>query len=264
MMESNNFQTLLVSHDAGVCTVTMNRPEKFNAMSRTMREELGDCFLALAREESVRVIVLTGSGTAFSGGGDINDFGGNSQEMHALMDRISHRWFRAFWNLPQPVIAAVNGPAAGGGCNLAFACDLIYATEDAYFAQTFIDIGLVPDLGGAFLLPRLMGMAKAKEMAMLGERMPATEAERLGLINAVVPNDKLMEKAQAVARKIAGKSPQAIPLIKKMLNRSCESSMESILDQELAVQSFLFGTDANRQGVSRFLGERRQRSGTND
>jgi len=259
-MTALHFETLTVEREDALCIVTMNRPDKFNAMSRSMREELGDCFLALGRDDTLRAIVLTGAGPAFSAGGDINDFEDDPQALHDLMSRVSHRWFRAFWNLPQPVVVAVNGPAAGGGCNLALAGDLIYATEQAYFAQTFIEIGLVPDLGGVYLLPRLAGLAKAKEMALLGERIPARQAAEMGLINAIVPADTLLDTAKDAARKIARKSPQAASMIKKMMNRSFESSMEAVLEQELAVQSFLFNTDANRRGVKRFLSDRRERS----
>jgi len=251
------FETLTVEREDAVCIVTMNRPAKFNAMNLRMRQELGDCFLALGTDETLRAVVLTGAGTAFSAGGDINDFEGDPQALHDLMSRVSHRWFRALWNLPQPVIVAVNGAAAGGGCNLALSGDLIYACEEAYFAQTFVEIGLVPDLGGVFLLPRLVGLARAKEMAMLGERISARDAAAMGLVNAVVPAGGLLDKAKDAARTIAAKSPQAIPMIKKMMNRSFESSMEAVLDQELAVQSFLFNTDANRRGVERFLTARR-------
>jgi len=186
-----SYEALDVQTRDGVCTVTLNRPEKFNAMSLPMRRELGDCFHEIAADTDIKVVVLTGAGDAFSAGGDINDFHGRAEEMHTLMGRISHRWFRAFLNLPQPVIAAVNGAAAGGGCNLALACDLVYASESAYFAQTFREIGLVPDLGGAFSLPRLVGLARAKEMALLGERIDARKAAEMNLIDGVFSAEQL-------------------------------------------------------------------------
>lgn len=254
------YETLEVTSHDGICTVTMNRPDKFNAMNVQMRRELGDCFQAIASDTDIRVVILTGAGKAFSGGGDINDFKGTPEELHTLMNRLSHRWFRAFWNLPQPVIAAVNGVAGGGGCNLALACDLVYASEDAYFVQTFLEIGLVPDIGGAFLLPRLVGPARAKEMALLGERIDARRAADMGLVNAVFPRARLTAEVEQRARHIAARSSSAVSMTKRMMNRAFESSMEAVLDDELAVQSFLFGTEASRAGVQRFLSARAPKS----
>lgn len=261
-MTHPSYETLDVRLDGGVCTVTLNRPRKFNAMSIRMRRELGDCFNAIADDTAVRVVLLTGAGEAFCGGGDINDFEGNSSEhMHDLMARTSHRWFKAFWNLPQPVVGAINGAAAGGGCNLALACDVIYASETAYFRENFIEIGLVPDLGGAWLLPRLVGLARAKEMALFGERVEAREALALGMVNAVKPADELLDFALQRARKLAERPPATLAMTKRMFNRAFESSMESLLDDELSVQSFLFSTAGNRDGVDRFLSLRRARAG---
>lgn len=252
-------ETLDVATRDGICTVTMNRPDKLNAMNFTMRRELGDCFNAIADDTAVRVVVLTGAGSAFSAGGDINDFKNSQEELHTLMGRTSHRWYRALWNLPQPVIAAVNGAAGGGGANLALGCDLVYASETAYFAQTFLEIGLVPDLGGVFTLPRLVGPQRAKEMALLGQRIHAAEAERLGMVNAVFAPDQLMREVQWRAEHIAARSASAVTQTKRMMNRAFENSMEGVLDQELAVQSFLFGTDASVSGVRRFLSARKDR-----
>lgn len=250
------FETLHVETRDGICTVTMSRPDKLNAMNFKMRRELGDCFGDIADDTAIRVVILTGAGKAFSAGGDINDFQNSQEDLHTLMGRTSHRWYRALWNLPQPVIAAVNGAAGGGGANLALGCDLVYASEEAYFAQTFLEIGLVPDLGGVFTLPRLVGPARAKEMALLGERVPAAEAERIGLVNAVFAPADLMAQVQRRAEHIAARSASAVTQTKRMINRSFETSMEGVLDQELAVQSFLFGTDASTSGVRRFLAAR--------
>lgn len=251
------FETLKVETREGICTVTLNRPDKFNAMNLPMRRELADCFEAIADDTAIKVVVLTGAGTAFCGGGDIGDFQGNSAEqMHALMGRISHKWFRTFWNVPQPVIGAINGAAAGGGCNFALACDLVYASENAYFAESFGQIGLIPDLGGTWLLPRLVGPARAKEMALFGERVPAAKAEAIGLVNAVFPPDQLLLEVMKRATRLAAQPASMASMIKKMMNRSFERSMEAMLDEELAAQSFLFGTEASRQGVDKFLSAR--------
>lgn len=262
LLSSMEFTTLHVRRQDGICTVTMNRPDKLNAMNVDMRRELGDCFLALALDEETRVVVLTGAGRAFSAGGDINDFRQTPHQLHRMMARLSHRWFRAFWNLPQPVIGAVNGAAGGGGCNLALACDLVYASETAYFVNTFLDIGLMPDIGGAFMLPRLVGMARAKEMALLGERIEARMAASMGLVNGVYASEALMDQVMDRAARLATRSPESLCLTKRILNRAFESSMEAVLDEELAGQSFLFTTPENRSGVERFLGSRGRGAGS--
>jgi 2-(1,2-epoxy-1,2-dihydrophenyl)acetyl-CoA isomerase len=248
------WETLRLSVDDGVAELTLNRPDRLNAMSRTMRRELGDCFLWLQGCEEIRSLIVTGAGSAFCAGGDINDFRATPEELHTLMGRLSHRWFKALWALPQPVVMAVNGIAAGGGANLAVSGDIVVAAETAAFKQTFQKIGLVPDLGGAFLLPRLVGLARAKEMALLGDTIDAAEAWRLGLVNRVVPADRLMAEARGIARRLADLPPKAATLTKRMMNRGFEQSMESILDDEWMAQSFLFGTTASQEGVSAFLG----------
>ena len=248
-----DWETFTVVHAGHVAELTFNRPDKLNAMSRTMRIELGDFFSDLARETDIRCLIVTGAGRAFSAGGDITDFSATPEQMHDLMGRISHRWFKALWALPQPVVMAVNGIAAGGGANLALSGDIVIAAEGAAFAQTFQKIGLVPDLGGAFLLPRLVGPQRAKEMALLGEKIGADDAWRMGLVNRVVPAERLMDEARETARRIAAISPKAATLTKKMMNRAFEQSMEEILDSEWMAQSFLFGTEDSRKGVGAFL-----------
>lgn len=251
------YETLDLSVNDGIAVLKLNRPTKFNAMSMKMRRELGDCLLVIADDTDVRVVVLTGAGSAFCSGGDINDFQGNSSEtMHTIMGRTSHRWFRAFWNLPQPVIAAVNGPAAGGGANFALACDMAWASTSAYFCQSFMEIGLMPDLGGAFLLPRLVGPMRAKELALFGDRIAATDAAAMGLINGVFAPEQLMDEVMERAARLAARPASAVSLTKRIMNRAFEASMETILDEEHAAQSFLFSTQANRVGVDRFLAVR--------
>lgn len=250
---AHDWTTFALTREDAVATMTFTRPDKLNAMSKTMRVEMGDVFDMLARDGSVRCIVMTGQGRAFSAGGDINDFRGTHEELHDLMGRVSHRWFRAFWALPQPVVMAVNGIAAGGGANLALAGDIVVAAHGAAFAQTFQKIGLVPDLGGAFLLPRLVGPQRAKEMALLGDKLPAEEAYKMGLVNRVVDPADLMEEAMTIARRIAAISPKAATLTKRMMNRSFEQSMEATLDDEWMAQSFLFSTTESREGVDAFL-----------
>ncbi len=252
------FETLALDFASGVATLALNRPDQLNAMNRQLRQELGDFFLGCAQEPSIRAVIVTGSGRAFSAGGDINDFSANPEEMHELMGSLTHRWFKALWALPQPVIAAVNGIASGAGCNLALGCDLVVASSEASFVQSFLKIGLAPDAGGMFSLPRLVGLHRAKELALLGDRIGATEAERLGLVNRVVAPEQLLPEAQAIAQRLTDASAKAITLTKRILNRSFESSMEAILDDEWMAQSFLFGTEASQSGVQAFLDKRKK------
>lgn len=254
------WETLNVSVDEGIARVAFNRPEKLNAMNRTMRLELTACFEAIGQDADIRCVVVTGEGDAFSAGGDINDFKSSPQELHSLMGRVSHRWFKALWTLPQPVIAAVNGVAAGGGCNVALACDFVVACEEASFVHTFMNIGLVPDLGGMFVLPRLVGLQKAKEFALLGRRLSAAEAHEIGLVNFVTGRDELEDQVNALAHRLAALPPSAVTLTKRIMNRSFESSMEGVLDSEWMAQSFLFGTQESRAGIADFLGKGKSKS----
>lgn len=251
------FETLRVDMDDAVCVVALDRASKLNAMNRTMRRELGDCFEAIGHRDEVRSVVLTGSGRAFCAGGDIGDFRTDGEALHDLMRTLSHRWFRALWTLPQPVVTAVNGVAAGGGASLALAGDLVVASTTASFVQTFMKIGLVPDLGGAFLLPRLVGLSRAKELALLGEAIEAGQARDMGLVNRLVAPEELMPTALDLARRLAEQPRHAVALAKRMLNRSFERSMDETLETEWLTQSFLFSTDDSRQGIKAFLEKER-------
>lgn len=248
-----NFSDLDVVLEDGIVYVAINRPERLNAMSSELREQLHGCFQEIAANTDIRVVVITGSGRAFCAGGDISEFDCNSEQLNDLISRVSHRWFRSFINLPQPVIAAVNGPAAGSGCSLALGCDLVYASESAYFVQSFVGIGLAPDQGSAYHLPRKIGMARAKEMCFFGNRVSAQEALEFGMINGCYPAENLMEEVRKKAQALRLKSPQALQMMKRMLNRSFESSLESILDMEAAAQSFLFSTESCKRSIAEFL-----------
>ncbi|QGC37753.1 enoyl-CoA hydratase [Bordetella parapertussis] len=248
-----DFDNLDVSVEDGICQVTLNRPEKFNAMSLALRKQMTACLQRIAGDTAIRVVVLTGAGRAFCAGGDISEFECSSEELNDLITRVSHQWFRAFANLPQPVIAAVNGPAAGAGCSLALGSDLIYASESAYFTQSFSAIGLAPDQGSAYHLPRRVGLARAKEMCFFADRVSAPQALEWGMINGVFSADALMDAVRGKARALSLKSPQALQMIKRMLNRSFESTLEATLDMEAAAQSFLFSTEGTRQEIGAFL-----------
>jgi 2-(1,2-epoxy-1,2-dihydrophenyl)acetyl-CoA isomerase len=254
-MTTPTYDTLRLEVEDAVAVVTLDRPDTLNLMTLDMRDELGDCFDHLRSRVDVRAVVVTGAGEAFSAGGDVKDFVGTSPEgMHDLMRRRSHRWFANLWSLPQPTIAAVNGIAAGGGANLVLACDLIVASERARFGETFVRLALVPDLGGAFLLPRVVGLHRAKELAFTGAVLDAEEARAMGLFTRVVPHDRLLDEAGALAAELARRPPHTISAAKALINRSFESSMDEVLQQELYAQSFLFATAAHREALDRFLG----------
>ncbi len=251
------FKTLKLQFKAGIATVTLNRPKQLNAMNITMREELGDCFEQLRYDPRVRAVILAAAGKAFCAGGDVNDFNGTAAEdLHDLMRYKSHRWFTQVWNLPQPLIVAVNGTAAGGGANLALAGDVVIGCDEARFGETFVRIGIVPDLGGLFLLPRIVGLQRAKQMCFSGKVIAAKEALQLGIFSELVPRDRLLERAQAVAADLARHPVKTIAAMKTMLNRSFETSMEEMLQLELFVQSFLFSTADHREALDAFLNRR--------
>lgn len=256
------WQTIDVVKVGFVAIVTMNRPDQLNVMNLAMRVELAECFHAIRLDDRIRVLIITGAGEAFSAGGDANDFIDQSSEsMHDLMRQRSHHWFSALWNLPKVTIAAVNGVAAGGGANLMLACDLVIASEQAKFGETFMRVGLMPDLGGLFLLPRLVGLQRAKELCLRGEVIDACEAARIGLVGRVVAHDDLLVEARMLADELCTKPQRATSITKAILNRSFELSMEEVLLYELLGQSFLFGTDEHSEALARFLSSRRGHAG---
>ena len=250
-----SYQTLELSVADAVAVVTLNRPERLNVMNMAMRDELGHCFEHLrTRVDDVRAVVITGAGEAFCAGGDVNDFDGTAAEqMHDLMRGRSHHWFQRLWHLPQPTVAAVNGTAAGGGANLVLATDLAVASERARFGETFAKVGLMPDLGGLYTLPRIVGLRRAKELCLLGDLLTAEEMAELGLVNRVVPHEELLPAAVELAGRLAAKPRHTMALTKLVLNRSTEQSMEEVLLSELLGQSYLFGTRDQREALDGFL-----------
>lgn len=249
------WETIEVDIADSIATVTLNRPDRMNVMNLTMRDELVTCFDHLRTAvDKVRVVVITGAGDAFCAGGDVNDFDGTpAEELHDLMRLRSHRWFQGLWSLPQPTIAAVNGTAAGGGANLVLATDLAIASDRARFGETFIRVGLMPDLGGLYLLPRLVGLRKAKELCFTGELIPAEQLAELGLVSKVVPHEDLYPETMKLAQDLAGKPRHTLALTKMVLNRATEQSMEEVLLNELLGQSYLFGTREQRDALATFL-----------
>lgn len=251
---------IAVSIEGPVGVVTLYRPDKLNAFTVQMVGELADALRMLAGSETTRAIVLTGSGRAFCAGADVKVLreliaSGDEEQGRALVDGmrlVAH----AIREAPQPVLAAVNGVAAGGGANLALACDLRIAADTARIGQVFMKIGLHPDWGGAYFLPRLVGTSKALELFLGAELVGAAEAERLGLFNRVVPARELAEAARAWARQIAAAPPLAVRRAKRAVYLSERATLEEMLDYELDAQLACFKSADGKEGIAAFFEKR--------
>jgi 2-(1,2-epoxy-1,2-dihydrophenyl)acetyl-CoA isomerase len=250
-------QVSIDSHE-GVLTVTMSQPARFNAISRVMLRELSDAFRTAERDGSVRAVVLTGEGAAFSSGADISEFSVNG----GVADAGAH--LRETFNplvlriraLEKPVLAAVNGVAAGAGMSLALACDLRFASESARFVVAFVKIGLVPDAGLMYFLPRLIGPAKTMEMSWTGDPVSAADALELGMLNGVLPDSELLTHTQSLAARIARGPRQAVALIKRAASQSHELPLERVLDMEANYQSIASAQPDFAEGVTAFREKR--------
>jgi 2-(1,2-epoxy-1,2-dihydrophenyl)acetyl-CoA isomerase len=254
------YENIIVERAGAVGRLTLNRPEKLNAFAGTMREEILDGLKELGNDESLRVIVITGAGRGFCSGADVGYLARLLEKKDAaafeqLLD-AGRSVVKRIRKLSIPVIAAVNGPAAGGGLNLALACDIRVASESATFGQTFSKIGLVPDWGGVHFLPRLVGESKAMELMMTGEMIDAAEALRLGLVSRVVPADRLEAETSALAETLASRPPRSIRLIKRGVYNSLGQTLAQNLDSEVESQLRCFRTKDVREGVSAFFEKR--------
>ncbi len=248
-------ETLIVERADGVVTVTMNRPEKKNAANATMWRELEDCFTEVTHRTEDRVLVLTGAGSSFCSGADLSTAGSFDRPL-SLMRHLADAAL-ALHRLPKPTIAKVHGVAAGAGCNLALGCDLIVASDEARFTEIFARRGLSLDCGGSWLLPRLVGLHRAKELAFLADIISAKEALDLGLVNRVLPEPELDDFVDAWARRLADGPPIALSLTKSLLNQSFEVSMAKALDDEGRSQVVNFSTADTAEALAAFV-ERRE------
>ena len=243
------YDRVLVDIAEGIGTLTLARPEKLNAFDREMCRDLIDALRMLSGSDQVRVILLTGAGRGFCAGADLGTLAEGAAELVGAGREVPVLIRAA----PQPVLAAVNGPAAGGGANLALACDYRIASDQASIGQVFHMLGLVPDWGGSFFLPRLVGPSKALELVWSARMVPASEALALGLFDRVVPHERLQAEARALARLWASQPPLAVRRAKEALYVSEQSTLTSMLELELAQQMELFATpEAQRRiGASR-------------
>jgi 2-(1,2-epoxy-1,2-dihydrophenyl)acetyl-CoA isomerase len=248
---------LKVEIDGAVATLTLDRPEALNALTVPMKLALRNALESLADDRAVRAVILTGAGRAFCAGQDLAE---RDQPDAAPLDvELRERYnpiIRAIRSMGQPVIAAVNGVAAGAGASLAFACDLRICAEEARFVLAFGRIGLVPDSGATWFLPRLVGAAKAAELALAGDTLDAGEALRLGLVSRVVPGDQLLIEARALADRLAEAAPIALALTKAALQRSASQTLDEALDEEARVQGIAGASADHAEGLAAFKEKR--------
>src|SRR5689334_13884879 len=250
------YETIDFKANGPIARITLNRPDRLNSFTRAMHEELRG---ALASLDEARVLVLTGAGRGFCAGQDLNDRAVAPGEAVDLGETVQTCWnplIRTLTTLPQPVIARVNGVAAGAGANIALACDIVVAARSARFIQSFSAIGLIPDSGGTWTLPRLVGQARALGLALTGEPLPAERAADWGLIWKAVEDDALDAEVDAIAAKLASLPPLGLAAIKEMIRTSWQYSLDEELDRQAGAMRRLGFTQDYREGVAAFLEKR--------
>jgi 2-(1,2-epoxy-1,2-dihydrophenyl)acetyl-CoA isomerase len=251
------YSALRYDVEDAVATITLDRPEALNALTVPLKTELLAAFRAVGRDRSIRAVVLTGAGRAFCAGQDLKER--LEPDAAPLAVELRERYnpiIAAMRALDQPIVGAINGVAAGAGASLAFACDVRVAAEGASFVLAFGRIGLVPDSGATWLLPRLVGPAKAAELALLGDVLSAADAERFGLVARVVPADDLAAVARSIAVRLAGLAPVALALTKRALERSWSMDLEAALEEEAFRQGIAGATADHAEGIAAFLEKR--------
>jgi 2-(1,2-epoxy-1,2-dihydrophenyl)acetyl-CoA isomerase len=253
------WETILFESPDGIGTLTLNRPDRLNSFNTKMHEEVASVLDRVEGDSAIRALLITGAGRGFCAGQDLNPkelASAGSFDAGAAVERYYSPLVRRLRAMKKPVIAAVNGPAAGAGANIAFACDIVIAARGASFLQAFCRIGLVPDAGGTWFLPRLAGTARAAGMMLLGEPVPATLAAEWGLIWKVVDDDKLVAESSSLARRLADGPTVGLGLIKEALNRSLENGLNAQLDVERDFQRLAAASADFREGVAAFLEKR--------
>lgn len=254
-----DYKCLLYEKSGGVTTITLNRPDVFNAFNDEQSYELQDALKSAKKDEGTRVVVLTGAGKAFCSGQDLKAIAGVKRSFIDSLHKRYNPIIREMRNMPKPIICKLNGVAAGAGCSLALACDFIVASEAASLIEVFINVGLVLDSGSSFFLPRLVGSARAFEMSTMGSKVTAAQALEWGMINRCVPADQLDAATSEVAEYYANAPTKAIGLMKKMLNKSFNSDLEAMLEYEAYCQEIAGSSDDNKEGVTAFIEKRKPR-----
>ncbi len=249
-------EALRVETQSGVRTITLDRPDVLNAMTETMGKELDEALREAERSTDVRCVVLTGAGRGFCSGQDLREPAAAAGVFRELLRTRYNRIIHRMHAMEKPVVAAVNGVAAGAGCNLALAADLRVASDRATFIEVFARIGLVPDSGGTWFLPRLVGIGRALEMMMLADPVDAATAERIGLVNRVVPHDELMPRTMEWAVRLAQGPTRAYGLIKRGVMRNLSADLRGALEYEACLQEIAGRTDDHREGIAAFREKR--------
>jgi len=254
------FNAILLDIAEGIATITLNRPDRLNSFTGEMHAELKQAMQIIQADHSVRVLVITGAGRGFCAGQDLSErMMGDGQEapdVGSSLDKNYNPLLKQLRALPYPVICAVNGVAAGAGCNLALACDIVIAAKSASFIQAFSRIGLIPDAGGTFTLPRLVGTARAMAAAMLAETVSAEQAEQWGMIWRCVDDGQFRNEASALARQLATQATRALGLTKRAVYASANNTFEQQLDLERDLQREAAGSEDFREGVTAFKEKR--------
>lgn len=253
-------EDVLFRREGQVEVITLNRPQIMNCFNNNMLYALTNRFGELHQDDGCRAVVITGEGRGFCTGADLTG-GGARADAHTpmgmrLTTHVYSSVIRGLVMMEKPVIGAINGDAAGAGCNFALACDILVASEKARFIQVFVRRGLVADMSGTFFLPRLIGLSKAKELMFSGEAVDAQRALELGLVSKVVPHESLMDEAMEMANRLAQGPTRAIGMIKRMLNRSFETDLETALEMEASLQGIAVSTPDVVEGITSFLDKR--------
>jgi enoyl-CoA hydratase len=254
-----SYETIVCVKEIEIGIVTLNRPESLNALSIQLKQELSEAFDELARDAQVKGVLLTGAGSAFCAGADIKER--SKMQMTSPEFYFSQKGttdlFEKIAEFPKPVVAAVNGAAVGGGCELCLACDLRIASEKAKFGLPEVKIGVLPAGGGTQRLPRIIGVARAKELLLTGDIIDAHEAYRFGLVNRIVPPDRLMEEAKGLMGRIASNPPLSVRFIKRAVNVGMQLDIRSAVDYETQCASVLIETEDRVEGFKAFVEKRK-------
>ncbi|MFZ5827645.1 MAG: enoyl-CoA hydratase-related protein [Bacillota bacterium] len=249
-----SYETILYTVDAGVCTITLNRPDKLNAFNDAQHKEFIEALSKAEKDPAVRCVVITGAGRGFCAGQDLEAVGGKGP-ISTIVRKYYNNWITKLRSMEKPVLAAVNGVAAGAGCSLALACDLIIMSEKASYVQAFVKIGLVPDSGASYMLPRLIGYHKAMELALFGDKVSAQDALSLGLCNRVVPEAEFSDMVNTWAQRLA-KGPRSMGWIKRQFTRGLERPLSEILELEAYMQEAAGNSEDAREGIAAFIEKR--------
>lgn len=254
---NKEFETILFRREGEIAYITINRPKAMNALNTQVIAELGEAVSILEEDKSIRVAIITGEGRAFVAGADIAQMANFTVADGKSLAKAGSEVFRRIEFLDTVTIAAINGFALGGGCELALSCDMRIAAEKALFGQPEVGIGITPGFSGTQRLPRVVGQAKAKEMILTGDPISAAEAERIGLVNKVVPGEELMAEAEKLAARVLKNAPIAVRASNEAIQRGCEKDIETGIIIESNLFGICFGTEDQKEGMGAFLEKRK-------